>query len=131
VPASLQDIIYGFLKKHFRAADVQANAFMEEGHCPLTAEVAIAWPYAAPLPPDLSTVGTYRFSWHALHPAMILMVHARNSGKLASLFAAREMVTNWLERSYFQPEADKKFAWYDHGTAERLLAMVVMWSIGV
>ena len=40
------------------------------------------------------------------------------------------MVTNWLDRSYFQHDGDKKFAWYDHGTAERLLAMVQMWSIG-
>jgi hypothetical protein len=62
---------------------------------------------------------------------MILMMHARDSGELASLFAAREMVTNWMERSYFQPDGDRKFAWYDHGTAERLLAMVLMWSIGL
>jgi hypothetical protein len=131
VPASLQDIIYDYLKKHFRAADRQAKVFLEEGLCPLIGETALAWPYAAPLPPDLSTVGTFRFSWHSLHPAMILMMHARNSGELASLFAAREMVTNWLDRSYFQPDGDKKFAWYDHGTAERLLAMVLMWSIGL
>lgn len=131
LPASLEDIIYGYVKKRYRTADIQAKAFMEEGCCPLYGEIKLAWPYAAPLPPDLSTVSTCRFSWHSLHPAMILMVHARNSGELASLFAAREMVTNWLERSYFQPDGDKKFAWYDHGTAERLLAMVVMWSIGV
>jgi hypothetical protein len=131
VPASLQDIFYGYLKKCFRTAAIQAKSFMEEGCCPLYGEIGLAWPYAASLPPDLSTVGTYRFSWHSLHPATILMMHARNSGELAPLFAAREMVTNWLERSYFQPDGDKKFAWYDHGTAERLVAMVLMWSIGL
>jgi len=130
-PDSLQDIISGYLKTRFKTADVQAKAFMEEGACPLYGEVRLAWPYAVPLPPELNTVGTYRFSWHSLHPAMILMVHARNSGELAPLFAAREMVTNWLERSYFQPDGDKKFSWYDHGTAERLVAMVQMWSIGL
>lgn len=131
VPTSLQDTIYGYWKKQFRIADIQAKAFMEEGSCPLYGEVGLAWPSAAPLPPELSTVGTYRFSWHSLHPAIILMVHARDSGELAPLFAAREMVANWLERSYFQADGDKKFAWYDHGTAERLLAMVQMWSIGL
>jgi Heparinase II/III-like protein/Heparinase II/III N-terminus len=131
VPTSLQDIIYGYLKKNFRTVDIQAKAFMEEGRCPLYGEITLAWPYSAPLPPDLSTVNTYRFSWHSLHPAMILMMHARDSGESASLFAAREMVTNWLEQSYFQVDGDKKFAWYDHGTAERLLAMVQMWSIGL
>lgn len=131
VPDALQDIIYSYLKKCFRTVDIQAKAFMEEGRCPLYGEIGLSWPYAAPLPPDLSTVSTYRFSWHSLHPAMILMVQARNSGELAPLFAAREMVTNWLETSYFQPDGDKKFAWYDHGTAERLLALVLMWSIGL
>lgn len=131
VPALLQDTIYDYLKKCFRTADIQAKSFMEEGRCQLYGDISLAWPYEAPLPSDLSTVGTYRFSWHSLHPAMILMVHSRNSRDLASLFAAREMVTNWLERSYFQPDGDKKFAWYDHGTAERLLAMVLMWSIGL
>jgi hypothetical protein len=131
VPASLQDIIYGYWKKQFRISDIQAKAFMEEGSCPLYGEVGLAWPPGASLPPELSTVGTYRFSWHSLHPAIILMAHARNSGESAPLFAAREMVTDWLERSYFQPDGDKKFAWYDHGTAERLLAMVQMWSIGL
>lgn len=131
LPASLQDIIYGYLRKCFRTVNAQAKTFLKDGCCPLYGEIELAWPYAAPLPPDLSTVGTYRFSWHSLHPAIILMVHARDSGELAPLFAAREMVTNWLERSYFKPDGDKKFAWYDHGTAERLLAMVLMWAIGV
>jgi hypothetical protein len=131
VPSPLQDIMYRYLKKHFKTADVQAKSFMEVGNCPLYGGIELSWPYTAPLPTDLNTINTSRFSWHSLHPAMILMVHARNSGEMAPLFAAREMMTNWLDRSYFQPDEDKKFAWYDHGTAERLLAMVQMWSLGI
>ncbi|MFP3449976.1 hypothetical protein SB765_34160, partial [Pseudomonas sp. SIMBA_067] len=35
------------------------------------------------------------------------------------------------ERSYFNADEDRKFAWYDHGTAERLLAFLLIWDIGV
>lgn len=131
VPAELLEVIYRYLNKCFRSADEQAKAFLSEGTCPLYGETALAWPLDSALPTDLASVGTYRFSWHALHPATILMVFSHNGGGVAPLFAAREFLTNWLERSYYQPDADKKFAWYDHGTAERLLAMVLMWAVGI
>lgn len=129
--SSLLDVIYGYLKKCFRTTDEQAKKFLTHGMCPLYGETALYWPAGNPYPPDLGAVNTYRFSWHSLHPATILMIFARENGELAPLFAAREFVNNWLDCSYFQPDPDKKFAWYDHGTAERLLALVLMWAVGV
>lgn len=130
VSPALLDVVYGYLKKCFRTAEQQAKQFMLQGDCPLYGETILSWSIEKPLPDQLDSVGTYRFSWHGLHPASILMVHARDSGSLAPLFAAREFVSNWLDRSYYQNDADKKFAWYDHGTAERLLALVLMWAAG-
>lgn len=125
------EIIDRYLRKCFRSSDEQATAFMRDGLCPLYGERSLHWPVGMALPPDLEKVGTYRFSWHGLHPAMILILHARSTRDDAPLYAARELVTLWLERSYFRNDTDKKFAWYDHGTAERLLAMVMQWAIGV
>ena len=131
VSSELLDIIYDYLNKCFRTVEEQAEEFLAKGTCPLYGETMLKWSADSPLPDDLSQVGTYQFSWHALHPATILMLYARMKGTVAPLYAAREMITNWLERSYFQPDENKKFAWYDHGTAERLLAMILMWSAGI
>lgn len=131
VSQKLLNVVYAYLGKCFRFAEMQAKTFLAEGSCPLYGETVLMWHNEKALPNDLTTVGTYQFSWHALHPATILMVYARDSGELSPLFAAREFVTNWLDRSYFQADPNKKFAWYDHGTAERLLAMLLMWAVGV
>jgi hypothetical protein len=131
VSSELLEIIYHYLSKCFRIADDQARAFMENGVCPLYGESSLKWPMWSATPSDLHTVGTYRFSWHALHPATILMMYARASKTDSPLFAARDFVTTWLDSSYLRNDPDKKFAWYDHGTAERQLAMLLMWAIGV
>lgn len=131
VPHGLLDVLYGYLRKCFRHVQTQAEEFLQSGRCPLYGETQLEWPLHQALPDGLSTVGTYAFSWHSLHPASILMVHSKNTGMDAPVFAAREMVTNWLERSYYTPDPDKKFAWYDHGTAERQLAFILMWAEGI
>lgn len=131
VSPDLLSVLYGYLRKCFRHVEEQAEAFMRSGQCPLYGETQLDWQLDQVLPDNLSTVGTYAFSWHSLHPASILMVHAKNTGNDAPVFAAREMVTNWLDRSYYMPDPDKKFAWYDHGTAERQMAFILMWAEGV
>jgi len=131
VSPDLLSVLYAYLRKCFRHVEEQAEAFMQNGQCPLYGETRLDWQLDQVLPDNLATVGTYAFSWHSLHPASILMVHAKNTGKDAPVFAAREMVTNWLDRSYYTPDPDKKFAWYDHGTAERQMAFILMWAEGV
>lgn len=131
VKAGLLEIIDRYLRKCFRNSDEQAVAFMRDGTCPLYGDISLSWPVGMALPPDLEKVGTYRFSWHGLHPATILILHARSTRNDAPLFAARDFVSLWLEKSYFQNDQDKKFAWYDHGTAERLLVMVMLWATGI
>lgn len=127
---ALLDVLYGYFRKCFRNVQTQAHAYMTEGQCPLYGGVQLPWCANEALPSGLSTVGTYAFSWHSLHPASILLTYARNTGQDAPIYAAREIVTNWLDRSYYTPDIDKKFAWYDHGTAERLLTFILMWAEG-
>lgn len=131
VSTELLDVIYDYLRKCFRHVTKLAEAFMQSGLCPLYGETQLDWQLDQALPDNLSAVGTYAFSWHSLHPASILMVYAKNTGADAPVFAAREMLTNWLERSYYTPDPDKKYAWYDHGTAERQIAFILMWAEGV
>lgn len=131
VSPDLLSVLYGYLRKCFRHVKEQAEAFMRSGQCPLYGETQLDWQLDQVLPDNLDAVGTYAFSWHSLHPASILMVHAKNTGNDAPVFAAREMVTAWLDRSYYTPDPDKKYAWYDHGTAERQMTFILMWAEGV
>lgn len=131
VSGALLGVLYGYLRKCFRHAAEQAEGFMQSGRCPLYGETQLDWHLNQVLPCTLGTIGTYAFSWHSLHPASILMVHAKNTGSDAPVFAAREMVTTWLDRSYYTPDPDKKYAWYDHGTAERQMTFILMWAEGV
>lgn len=130
LPAVFIDKLHAYFEKCFSHSERQVEAFLNHGNCPLYGEVSLAWPAHHRLPEGLDTVGTYRFSWHALHPAAMLMIYARNHEDLAAVFSAREFIGNWLEQSYFTDDADKKYAWYDHGTAERMLAFILMWDMG-
>jgi hypothetical protein len=131
MPAGWREAVHAYLGKVFRHADDQARAFMTSGLCPLMSGARLPWPPDAALPTDLADVNTHVFSWHALHPASILLLHARNTGRDAAVYAARDVVSQWLERSYYAPDPDSKYAWYDHGVAERMLALLLIWAEGI
>jgi hypothetical protein len=108
----------------------QASAFIESGRCPLGTGTLLDWPLDSFYPSELTATGTHQFSWHALHPATILMLYAHDKGHAGALFAARDFVANWLEKSFFRNDVNIKYAWYDHGTAERCLAFVQLYAAG-
>lgn len=131
VDSRLLNTLYSYLRGSFREYEGQTKAFMETGTCPMPGGKLLKWPVAAIKPEDLDSVNTFRFAWHGQHPAINLLLWADQSGELGPVFAARTLVDNWLEHSYFNPDDDAKFAWYDHGTAERLLAFILLWAKGV
>lgn len=130
LPESFIEKIYSYLEKCFRDSDGQVESFLKNGTCPLYGNKNLSWSQNNKLPETFHEVGTYRFSWHALHPAAMLMIYSRNNDSVTALFSAREFISNWLEQSYFSHDIDKKFSWYDHGTAERVLSFILMWDIG-
>ena len=131
MPPGWREAMHDYLGKVFRHADDQARAFMTSGLCPLMSGARLPWPPDTALPTDLADVNTHVFSWHALHPASILLLHARNAGREAAVYAARDVVSQWLERSYYAPDPDSKYAWYDHGVADRMLALLLIWAEGL
>lgn len=113
----------------------QARAFMDEGLCPLTGKTLLDWSANAELPAGLNENGTWQYSWHSLHPAVIMMLFAEHEGAgsdraTAALMAARDFVTDWLARDHERPEANIKYAWYDHGVAERVLTLLMLYGTG-
>lgn len=127
--------LFEALKRYFQrgnpALDKHAELFLKTGECPMTGDVALSWEIAAPTPTSLPESGTYRYIWHAMQPAISLLVYGDNNNVSAATYAARDYINSWLERSYFTIDPDTKYTWYDHGTAERLLALLLMHEIGL
>ncbi|MCA1406543.1 heparinase II/III family protein [Ensifer sp. IC3342] len=107
-----------------------ARDFMESGRCPLAGNTLLDWPVGTPLPPQLQDNGTYQYSWHSQHPAVLLMLLHIDTSEIGPLFAARDLVVDWLERSFDKPDPNVKYAWYDHGVAERTFAIVTLYALG-
>jgi hypothetical protein len=111
------------------------RAFMDEGRCPLGSNTLLDWDTAADMPEQLFDNGTWQYSWHALHPAVLLLLLAEDASPgsnaaVAPLMSARDFITDWLSRNHERPEANTKYAWYDHGTAERVLALLMLYGAG-
>ncbi len=130
-PDGWRDAVEGHFGSVLRRADELAAAFMEEGACPLIGASLLPWAPDAPLPAGLSATGTHAFSWHALHPAAMLLLHARATGSEGPVFAARELASQWLDRSYYVPDPDRKYAWYEHGVADRTLVLLLLREAGI
>ena len=119
-----------YQQNYFPDFGKQVHEFMENGTCPLAGNTQLAWPENKQIPPMLHTIGTWQYSWHALHPATLLMLNAQKNQHLPSLMAARDFVTQWMSNSFDRPDPNKKYAWYDHGVAERLLSLVMLYALG-
>lgn len=137
--------LFDYQRHYFPDHVAQGRAFMDEGRCPLSGNILLDWAAGSALPTRLHDNGTWQYSWHALHPAVLLMLladtrktqgeGARNhsagdAGVTAALMAARDIVTDWLARDHERVEANVKYAWYDHGVAERVLTLLMLYGTG-
>ncbi|GGD35982.1 heparinase II/III domain-containing protein [Sinisalibacter lacisalsi] len=130
VPGAVQEALCDYQKAYFPDYDRLARAFMTEGKCPLAGNALLDWPTDAARPPRLGENGTFQYSWHSLHPAVLLILLAQDTGAVAPLMAARGVVSDWLARSYDKPDPNVKYAWYDHGVAERVFALIMLYAQG-
>ncbi|MCQ4286352.1 heparinase II/III family protein [Pseudomonas stutzeri] len=124
------DAIVRYIKDCNVSLEKHAREFLDYGRLPLNGDKYLSWGIEQPLPDALEESGTYRYLWHSMHPARTLIVYGKENSDLRAIFAARDYMSAWLDRSYFSPDADIKFTWYDHGTAERLLAFLLMHEVG-
>ncbi len=123
----LLDVLYGHLNHALRNYESNAKAYMQSGNCPMPGNQVLEWPRHHLLPEGLEKVSTYRATWHAQHLPINLLQYARQTGQTGPVFAAKTLIENWLDQSFYTVDADVKYAWYDHGTAERQLAFILMW----
>lgn len=119
-----------YQQDYFPDFAAQAQEYLSTGACPLAGNTLLQWPVHKRLPLELGSTGTWQYSWHALHSATFLMLHAQQEQSMSSLMAARDFIVQWLADSFVRPDENKKYAWYDHGVAERVLALLMLYILG-
>lgn len=129
-PALLEPL-FAYWTQCFPDFTERAERYLRQGEYPASGEAPSTWGLFEERPDGHDLVSTNRFSWHALHAVSILLLAYRKQQDVAYLFAARDMTSRWIEQSYQRVDPDQKYAWYDHGTAERTVVFVALWHLGL
>lgn len=106
--------------------------YRNKGFCPtIYGKKFVPWSPYDRKPAGLDESVSHRFAWHAWHPVIVMMLSYFEDKDLSAVFAARDFANSWFEDSYLKVDPDQKYTWYDHGVAERLLGMLLLWVSGV
>lgn len=72
---------------------------------------------------------TARYRWHSLnHVAALLELGQKCE---AAIIAGRVYFEDWVQHNYVGEPSDPMYAWYDHGTAERLVVALRLMQFGI
>lgn len=121
----LIDRIHDYQTSSIKHYSKSCERFFADGTCPIVKN--LYWPNQDKKPPELNEVNTYRYSWHALHHVASLILYSKLNGRGEAVDFAKKFANNWMNDSWLVPDEDIRFAWYDHGTAERQLSMVMLY----
>ncbi|MGO1202357.1 heparinase II/III domain-containing protein [Cellulosimicrobium funkei] len=102
------------------------RAFIESTQIPLLPGVRVDWEPSARSPIGTDGNPTLRFSWNALHPLALLALEANASSDQKALQSISEIAVQWISVNMLAESPDPKYAWYDHGAAERLSSLLIV-----
>lgn len=126
----LTALIFQYLKKSFRDCQHDALVYLGSGDCPMPGRKILKWDAESAYPAELTGVSTFRFAWHGLHLPTSLLLYGVEESNLTAVYSAKDLAENWIRHNLIEKSEDAKFAWYDHGTAERLLFFLLLWDCG-
>lgn len=106
--------------------DEQIQEFLKSGRVPMPGGVLLDWGSSDKVPDGLFEFDTYRYIWHSLYFAANLVIYGHKYQDNAATLAGQSLVQSWLEHNFWEESDDKRYAWYDHGTAERLIALLIV-----
>jgi hypothetical protein len=127
---SLQPELRSCLSNYLRGTNESltghVRTFLDTGNFPIHGDIFLDWGIRERFPPLVADNPTFRYIWHSLYPAAYMAVYARDNMDPRALPASRDLVLSWLRDNYYRPSSDMRYAWYDHGTAERLISLLVI-----
>lgn len=124
--SAVLEALRGYLTRKNEHLTLQATGFLERGEYPVTGTTLLPWPATERRPVGIDENPTFRYIWHSLYPAAYLALYAHATGMDRAADSAHRIVDQWLGDSFFQTDNDQRYAWYDHGTAERLVALLLV-----
>lgn len=65
------------------------------------------------------------YSWHSLKSVSILLTAYTHTGSVKFLLASHQIVTIWIKQFGNEFNQEDRYIWYDHATAERLMALII------
>lgn len=91
----------------------------------VTDTVQLPWPDEGGLPEGLDGNVTWLYKFHSFHHvSQATLLFLNDSSRGDALDAALRWSLRWLSEGMTGPLPNMKYAWYEHGTAERLIALV-------
>ena len=129
-PVRVDDAALGAILRYWdqvaSAWPEQAEAMLTGGDCPVNVGTMTDWALHDPRPAGTLTNKSLAYSWHAAYPALVLLRRAAEGADARALCTARGWVQDWLASHADGPASDRRYVWYDHGVAERLLVLIVL-----
>lgn len=110
--------------------DKQVLFYLDEGKFPLTDQKCLKWDHKNHLPDNIYESGTYQYVFHAMHLQIWLLVYFVDRGDTRSICAARDLINDWTSTYQSGEYFADKYVWYDHGVAERFLALLLAYCVG-
>lgn len=111
-------------------ADTQALRHLETGDYPVIEDQLLSWTPGAPVPDGLEATTTFEHRFHGHMPTAALLIHAARHGSTEALDAAASWIESWLDHHAGTTTPTLRYTWYDHATAERLIAFDLFYAIG-
>lgn len=110
--------------------DEQIREFLHSGRFPMPGGLYLGWPCSEEVPDGLFDSNTFRYIWHSLYFAANLVIYGHKFHDNAATLAGQGMAQSWLEHNFWEESDDRRYAWYDHGSAERLIALLIIRHFG-
>ncbi|KRD47288.1 hypothetical protein ASE27_02650 [Oerskovia sp. Root918] len=122
------EVISSSLVRNDKAATNREDleAFVTAGQIPLLPGIRAAWAPSAISPVATDDNPTLRFSWNALHPLALLAIEADRVSNETALRSVAEIAIQWITLNMHALSPDPRYAWYDHGAAERLNSLLIV-----
>lgn len=108
--------------------DVNKNGsdlYLETGQVLLRGVPVIPGDWRRKTPPVNEYTTTHRYLWHALWMPRAHLARYAETGDRKYLDAAIELIDGWVYENIDNQSDDLKYAWYDHGVAERTLTLTL------
>lgn len=121
---ALEFLLARYVREGDRHLQSKAETFLLEGRYPTHWGHSLAWRSPDVEPESLRDVNTFRYLYQAMSLVSILACY-EGPLEARARTSAVILLSRWVSDHTGLPWSDTQYSWYDHGTAERLIALLL------